>query len=184
MKLYAVVTFICLSVGCMQCIFAQKTDNVQIYKTNYKTSERKLYERTLRHIKFLHFQCDTIFVYHSSFSPIYEVWYHKNNICYLNVIRQHIPISRQKYYNIWSINFNDSIIQQYFCCSLCPCDDMPCFEEQLDGTGIGLYIKGQKEKEGSVDVECLYSAKYEPNSFGAYITQILKEVLQIRVNNP
>lgn len=52
MKLYAVVTYICLSVGCMQCIFAQKTDNVQIYKTNYKTSERKLYERTLRHINF------------------------------------------------------------------------------------------------------------------------------------
>ena len=182
-KLYAFVVLICLYAGCMQCI-AQKTDNVHIYKANYKSSERKLYEKALRHIKFLHFQCDTIFAYHSSFSPIYEVWYHKNNICYLHIIRQHFPASRQKYYNIRSVNINDLTIQQYFCCALCPCDDMPCFEAKLDGAVIGLYIKDQKEREGSVDVECLYSVDYEPDSFGAYIEQILKEVLQIRIKNP
>ena len=182
-KLYAFVVLICLYAGCMQCI-AQKTDIVRIYKANYKSSERKLYEKALRHIKFLHFQCDTIYTYHSSFSPIYEVWYHKNNICYLHIIRRHFPAIRQKHFNIWSVSFNDLTIQQYFCCSLCPCDDMPCFEAKLDGAEIGIYIKGQKEREGSVDVECLYSADSEPDSFGAYIKQILKEVLQIRIKNP
>lgn len=182
-KLFVYVFVISISFSHIQCI-AQKTNDKWLNKTNYKTSEQKLYERTLRHIKFLHLQCDTIFAYHSSFSPFYEVWYHKNNICYLHIIRRHFPVTMQRYYNIWPVNINDLKIQQYFCCSLCPCEDMPCFEERLDGEVIGLYIKGQNERESSVDVECLYSADYEPNSFGAYITQILEKVLQIRIKNP
>jgi hypothetical protein len=127
------------------------------------SSQLRLQKRTNWLIKKSHIKADTIYLYSVACNDFNLVWYYKDDFIHSflvkpNETKRYIPIEAK------NIAVSSDSINKYF--------DNPsyyngiqCFERMLDGEWIDLYIKRRSRMNSSIDTECLFNTKFEPNSF-------------------
>jgi len=128
------------------------------------SSQLRLQIKTNQLIKTSYIKADTIYLYSVAFNDFNFIWYHKDNFIHSFYVK---PYKTKKYKPIEAKNIavNSDSINKYF--------DNPsyykgtqCFEQMLDGEWIELYVKRKKSVMfSSIDTECLFNTKFEPNSF-------------------
>lgn len=125
-------------------------------------SQLCLQKRTNRLIEKSYTSSNTIYQYSVAFNNFNLVWYHKGDFIHSFRVT---PYKIKKYKPIEAKNIivNNDSIEKYFDNSLDK--DVPCFWNMLDGEGIKLCVKGQKMLRSSIDTQCLFNTKFEPNSF-------------------
>src|SRR5574344_966310 len=126
------------------------------------SSQLSLQKRTDKLIKKSYINSDTIYLYSVAFNDFNFIWYHKGDFIHSFEVKPH---STKQYKPIQAENIavgNDSI-NKYFNSFLF--NNIQCFDRVLDGAWIKLYIKNKEPLFSSIDTECLFNTKFEPNSF-------------------
>jgi len=126
------------------------------------SSQLCLQKRTDRLIKKSYKNADIIYSYSVAFNDFNLVWYNKGDFIHSFYVKPH-KTKRYKPIEAKNIIVDNDSINKYFDISLDKY--VKCFEPMLDGEGIDLYIKGKGSIYGSIDTECLFKTKFEPNSF-------------------
>jgi hypothetical protein len=126
------------------------------------SSQFCLQKRTNRLIEKSYKNVDTVYLYSVAFNDFNLVWYHKDNFIHSFWVKsyktkQYEPIEAK------NIIINNDSINKYFDTSLNK--DIQCFEHTLDGAWIKLYVKGKNTLMSSIEMQCLFNTKFEPNSF-------------------
>ena len=126
------------------------------------SSQSFLQKRTDRPIKKSHKKTDTVYLYSVAFNNFNFIWYHKGDYLYGFYVKPH---KTKKYEPVEAKNIimSKESIDKYFDTSLYK--DVECFVHMLDGEGIDLYVKGESRMFSSIDTDCLFNTKFEPNSF-------------------
>lgn len=121
-----------------------------------------LKKRTDRLIEKCHKHADTVYLYSAAFKDFNVVWYHKDKFIHGYRVQ---PYSTRRYEPIQVRNriLDEDSLDKYF--ETLPLKDIPCFETVLDGEWIKVYIKNREPLFSSIDIECLFKTRYEPNSF-------------------
>ena len=126
------------------------------------SSQLCLQKRTNRLIEKSHKNVDIVYLYSVAFNDFNLVWYHKDDFIHSFWVK---PYKTKKYKPIEAKNIivNNDSINKYFDNSLDK--DIKCFEQTLDGAWVKLYAKGKKSIMSSIDLQCLFSTKFEKDSF-------------------
>ncbi len=124
-------------------------------------SQKGLDYRTNNVIKKGYTQVDTVFQFSNYSNQTDVIWYHDDSLMYVYIIR---PYNVKKLEPIIAINSypNSESIEKCFANTFDKEDT--CFQNMLDGTAITLHIKNQQKKWSSLDVYCLLSKDYKPNT--------------------
>ena len=108
----------------------------------------------------IHAKADTIYFFNSDDYKF--LWYYKDNTMYSFGITPYKVITYTPKM-IKNIAISSEELKYYFDDSFDK--DVPCFHRMLDGFGIEIYIKNQGTLNSSIDLDCLFSKKYDENSF-------------------
>ncbi len=121
-----------------------------------------LQKRTDRLISKAQKDVDTVYLYSVAFNDFNLIWYHKDNSIHSYKIK---PYSTE---HNKPISIEESVIvkediNKYFNGFLNK--DIKCFEPVLDGEWIKMYVKGKEPLFSSIDIECLFGTRFDPDSF-------------------
>ena len=125
-------------------------------------SQKGLVSRTNSVIKKGYTKVDTIFQFSNYSNQTDVIWYHDDSSMYVYIIK---PYNVKKLHPIIAINSHpkSESIEKSFDNTFDKEDT--CFQNMLDGTAITMHIKNQQKKWSSLDVNCLFSKDYQPNTF-------------------
>lgn len=121
-----------------------------------------LQKRTSRLIEICQQNTDTVYLYSIAFNDFDIVWYHKDNCLYGFRVNPYYTETFSPIVVKDIILYDDSL-NKYFDNFLFK--NVQCFENVLDGASVIIYIKNGDTLSSSIDIECLFSSKYKPNSF-------------------
>lgn len=132
--------------------------------------EKRLVDKSNYLIEKLLQTTDTVYDCYVAFDDRRLIWYHDSTTLYGFIVN---PYSTQKLQPVYCLNqmIDANSIDECFSTALINND--PCFQSVLDGVGVSMYVKNQKEKFCSVHTECLLSKEYPKNSFPYFLKQDL-----------
>ena len=131
--------------------------------------EKRLVDKSSRLIEKLQ-TTDTVYDCYAAFDDKWLIWYHDSTTLYGYIVK---PYSTQKLPPVYCLNqmIDANSIDECFSTALVNND--PCFQSVLDGVGVSMYVKNQKERWCSVHTACLFSKEYPKNSFPYLLKQDL-----------
>ena len=138
---------------CLSCVFFAALCSCNPQKALERKSNRIIEETYVK--------ADTVFQFSNYSNQTEVIWYHDDSLMYVYIIR---PFNVKKLQPIFAINSNPTpeSIEKSFSNTFDKEDT--CFQNMLDGTAITMHIKNQQKKWSSLDVYCLLSKDYMPNT--------------------
>lgn len=121
-------------------------------------------KHTARIIERYQKESDTVFLYSLAFTDYKIMWFHKDNYIYGFKIKPY-SVKRYKPVEAEKITLDNEGADKYFVNPLNKKETIQCFESVMDGELLGLYIKGKNPMHCSINTNCLFDNRFNPNSF-------------------
>lgn len=137
------------------------------------STQRCLQKRTDRLVEKLHTESDTIYKYWVAFSDCNLLWYHSGDYIHSFLVKPY-SIKKQNPIPAENLTTDNDTLYKYFDFSFNK--EVQCFDNTLDGAYLVIYIKNSKPMSSGIDVKCLLSNRYSPNTFPYRLQYVFSKI--------